>query len=674
MQAFLRWLKALASRYPDHRIIVVDMYLFLAMAFGTMAVAVFHLPWVFGAALVLFNLALLWWNHRSKGTPLAALGFWLESTWLPWLFYWLNPTREVLTFISHGPLLVLTFLALYFTWPRNLLMVAAHTVLSLALTWAFVPQGFKILSFWFEFSIYSLGFSFVLVEYIWEQARKRVEETRRLYQEVERQQKFLESVIDAVDGPFYVIDPQTYQVILANKRAREYGISTQSHMVTCYALTHRRDTPCSGDEHPCPLQHVLEHGTPTIVEHIHYRADGTPYIAEVHAFPIKDEQGRVKYMVEYSLDITARKKAEEWLRMFQRASEYSAHGILITDPQGTILYVNPAFTRMTGYTYEEAVGQTPRILKSGKHDREFYRNLWNTIRSGKVWSGEMINRRKDGTLYYEEQTIAPVFDEKGNITHFVAVKQDVTPRKRMEAALERARRRAEEANRFKTRLLGSLGHDIRAPLSLIFTLSENLLADDGLSPEHKEFIRQIVLATAQMQDFAEGLLTYARLDEKGLQIAAKPIDRETLNQRLEGLYGFIARQKGLAFQVVWEDELTEVYGDPTWVLRAIGNLVSNAIRYTPEGGRVEVRFWKPDEDHWAVTVADTGPGIPEDVRERLFEPFATGANRRGASMGLGLYIVREVVQAHGGQIQVDTAPNQGTRITLLFPNHPPTDH
>ncbi len=249
---------------------------------------------------------------------------------------------------------------------------------------------------------------------------------------------FLESVLNAFDEPFYVIRVADYSIVLANQAARTLGVDTttaQPH--TCYALTHKRDTPCAGTEHPCPMKQVVQARQPFVVEHIHYKSDGTPYYAEVHGYPLYNTQGEVEYMVEYSIDITERKAAEDRLRLLQRALEFSGNGVVITNMKGAIEHVNPAFSRITGYAAEEVIGQNPRILKSGEHPPEFYAELWNTIQRGEVWRGEMLNRKKDGRLYWEYQTIAPVKDMRGQITHFVAIKEDITARKEAERELER---------------------------------------------------------------------------------------------------------------------------------------------------------------------------------------------------------------------------------------------
>ncbi len=654
-----------ATRWVSERIWTkrVLVYIFGAMG-GTVAVFLMvHLglsPWwllFLGGVLGL----VFWLNWRGRRTRAALWLLWALTTGWPLGLLFLYRTqapRETLSIIVHTTGLPLALLALYLPWPRNVLVSTLQAVAMLAgIAWWVPRANLPALA-----TMYAFFLSLNLVGALWDYLLRQTQQLGDLYQRLEEQREFLQAVIEAIQNPFYVIDVDTYHIVLANAAARRYGIRAgRQAPMTCYQLTHLRDTPCDGAEHPCPLQHVRQHHEPVVVEHIHYRPDGTPYPVEVHAYPVRDRQGRLRYMVEYSIDISERKQAEERLRLFRRASEFSAHGIVITDADGVIQYVNPAFTRLTGYTPEEAIGQTPRILKSGKHDREFYRRFWATIKAGNVWSGVMINRRKDGTLYYEEQTVAPVFDEDGQrITHFVAIKQDVTRRIELERALK-------EANRFKTRLLGSLGHDIRIPLQIIFNMSEWLLESPRLTEDERDLVRQIVLATAQMQDFAEGLLAYARLDEKDLQLNLRAFPLRSLVQRLEGLYRFIARQKGLTFHIEAPEDLETVYGDETWLARAIGNLVSNAIRYTPPGGRVQVRFWQPDAHTWAVTVEDNGPGIPREEQERLFAPFTTGPHQDAASMGLGLYIVKSVVEAHRGRVEVDSEPGRGTRITLCFP-------
>ncbi len=494
-------------------------------------------------------------------------------------------------------------------------------------------------------------------------------EHARFIDELRSQRNFLEHIINAITSPFYVIDARDYAIVIANRSAREMGIEEAS---TCYALTHRREAPCSGDDHPCPLVRVQESREPYTVEHIHYRADGTPYYVEVHGYPIFDEDGNVVQMIEYTLDITARRAAEAELRKLYRAVEHTASGIVITDPEGTIEYVNPAFTRITGYTPEEVIGQNPRLLKSGKHPEDFYRDLWNTIKSGKVWRGEMVNRKKNGELYWELQTISPVTDSEGKISHFVAVKTDITDRKKMEEQLREAHEQALEANRLKTRLLANVSHDMRTPLGAIVGYAEMMQTGilGNLSAEQQRATSNILDSSRQLLDFVNDLINQAELETGKIVITPKPFAPGELLDTVGTQIAF-ARQKGLTVTTEISPDLPErLLGDRYWLAQILRNLLSNAIKFTDEGN-IHIALLRPDEEHWAIQVRDTGRGIAPEAQKHIFEPFRqadeTPTRKERTGSGLGLSIVANLTELMHGEIRVESAPGKGSTFTILFP-------
>jgi PAS domain S-box-containing protein len=485
---------------------------------------------------------------------------------------------------------------------------------------------------------------------------------------LQQQKDYLQKVIDGVQSPFYVVDVKDYRIRLANRAARDLGLVTDQ--VTCYALTHRRAEPCGGDEHPCPLQHVRVERQPYTTEHIHFRPDGSTYYAEVRGYPLFDENGEVTQMVEYSVDITERKRQEAEIRKLQQAVEHAASGVAITDPRGVFEYVNPTFERMTGYTREEIIGQTPRLLKSGQHSPEFYTQLWQTIQRGEVWQGEMINRRKDGSLYWEFQTIAPV-SANGKITHYVAVKLDVTAQKEMEEQLRQAKETAESASAFKSRLLANVSHDMRTPLGGIIGYAEML--SDGifgeLSAKQQEIIRNISESAHRLNEFIRGMLTRAELESGKLRIQKRlfiPADLFKACSTHEG----IAQRKGLTFQTEIDPSLpAALYGDTYWLEQILVNLVDNAIKYTVSGG-VWARLRRVDASHWAIEVQDTGQGIAEELQERVFDAFEQAENTPGKRLqgvGLGLSIVKDLTRRLGGEIRLKSAPGAGSTFTVIFP-------
>jgi PAS domain S-box-containing protein len=261
---------------------------------------------------------------------------------------------------------------------------------------------------------------------------------KRIEQQVKEQKEMLENTLESLTHPFYVVDAEDYSIEIANSAARALGESGTS---TCHALTHKSPTPCNTNEHTCPMVEVKRTKKPVIVEHIHQDAEGNPRIMEVNGYPIFDDDGNVVRMIEYSIDITERKQAESELRKLSRAVEQSSSSVVITDPAGNIEYVNPKFTAITGYAVEEVLGQNPRVLKSGTQTHEFYADLWKTISSGREWHGEFCNRKKNGGLYWESASISPIRDESGEITHYVAIKDDITERKRMEKELKQSEER-----------------------------------------------------------------------------------------------------------------------------------------------------------------------------------------------------------------------------------------
>jgi len=538
-------------------------------------------------------------------------------------------------------------------------------------TWDDLKQSVLFLAGFQAFILFVSTFQYRFTNVLQEQAKK-----------LREQRVFLTHLLNSITEPLYILDAETYQVILANEKARQLGIDHQaSTPAYCYTLTHRRSEPCEAEAgHPCPLHQVRTQRTATVVEHVHYRPDGTPYYVEVRGYPVMDDQGRVRFMIEYAIDITARKQAEAQIRKLARAVEHAAHGIVITNADGVIEYVNPAFTHITGYTPEEVLGRTPRLLRSGYHTPEFYENLWSTIKSGQVWRGEIINRRKDGELYYEFQTIAPVSNESGEITHYVAIKQDITASKRMQQQLEEAKRRAEQALRFKQAFLASVSHDMRTPLGAIVGYVD-MLREGVLGPvtrAQKERLDAISQAAQQLLDMVNDLLLQAELESATLKIQRERLSLDKLLLAARSLHLAQAQRKNLKLTMERDPQLPPmIWGDFRLLRSILNNLISNAIRYTDRGW-VRVRFYRVDDRHWAMEVQDTGQGISEEQMRHIFEPFYTTGERQRTgipSAGLGLTIVYQLVKALGGRIQVRSQPGQGSVFTVVLPLDPaPTGH
>ncbi len=382
--------------------------------------------------------------------------------------------------------------------------------------------------------------------------------------------------------------------------------------------------------------------------------------------------------------------AHEQLRLYARAIETAANAIVITDRNGTIQWVNPAFTRMTGYAREEAIGQNPRVLKSGKHDRAFYENLWQTILSGKVWKGEVINKRKDGTLYHEEMTIAPVLDERGGITHFAAIKQDVTERKQFQQQLEEALQQAQSASRAKSEFLANMSHEIRTPMNGILGMAQ-LLSHTPLNEEQRDYVETLQQSAESLLSLLGDILDITQIESGKMHLHYAPFDLRATARQVAHLFSARAKEKGLQVEVEIADGIpSQVIGDELRIRQILSNFVGNAVKFTEQGSiRIQIA---PTDAHdeqnveeirhqhsidatcrtvWIrLAVSDTGIGIPPEKQQVIFDSFVqadSSSTRRYGGSGLGLAINRSLAQLMGGTIGVQSEVGKGSIFWVDLP-------
>jgi PAS domain S-box-containing protein len=349
-------------------------------------------------------------------------------------------------------------------------------------------------------------------------------------------------------------------------------------------------------------------------------------------------------------DISGRKQAEAQARLQSVALESAANGIVITNRAGVIEWVNPAFTALSGYSREEAVGQHTRLLKSGAHPPAYYEDMWRTILSGGIWQGQTINRRRNGSLYTEEQMIAPVRDRDGDIKHFFAIKQDVTDRK--------------AAENLRESLVRMMVHDLRQPLSIILG-AVDLLRDPGGTDDKRWVIGAIERAVSGLLELVNSILECEQLKSGQLPIECTRFAVGALIDHVVQGQAPLATQKRQALTAECQDGLPPAYADRRLIGRALQNLIGNAIKFTPEDGTIRVRA-VADGGRIVVSVQDTGPGIPDELRARLFREFAPGSHRNRGS-GLGLAFCRLAVEANGGGLWVESEPGRGATFSFSLP-------
>jgi len=369
------------------------------------------------------------------------------------------------------------------------------------------------------------------------------------------------------------------------------------------------------------------------------------------------------------VDLTERKRMEESRARLATAVEQATETIVITDPKGTIVYVNPAFEKTTGYTCEEAIGQNPRILKSGKHDAEFYRQMWEVLCAGKVWSGRIINKRKDGTLYEEDANLSPVIDEAGMIVNYVGVKRDVT----REALLEQQLLQAQKLEAIG-RLAGGVAHDFNNILAVILMHASELNEDTAITLVQSDGLNEIVMAAERGANLTRQLLAFSRRQVMQL----RSLD---LNDVVAGVAKMLQRLIGenIELHTRLAPGDVQVWGDAGMIEQVLLNLVVNARDAMPDGGQLFIELDRivadevPDVRHKGqagdfvrLTVRDTGYGIAPEHLPHIFEPFYT-TKAAGKGTGLGLSTLHGIVEQHHGWVEVESQLGQGTVIHIYLP-------
>jgi len=394
--------------------------------------------------------------------------------------------------------------------------------------------------------------------------------------------------------------------------------------------------------------------------------------------PTDAEIQLIESMAHLSGITIERKRREEELKILSTAVEQGPMIVMITDRKGDIEYVNPKFTELTGYSAEEVIGKNPRILKGNEVPKEDYNNLWKTILSGKVWRGEFHNVRKNGEFFWEEASISGIFDDNGNITHFIGLKKDITRRKRMEAEkakLEAQLRRAQKLETIGT-LAGGIAHDFNNILSPIMGYTDMALS--GLSPSDPLFadLDHVFKAAKRAKDLVEQILLFSKQIEKERKpLALHLIIKEAVKLLRPTIPVTIKIRQRI------NTACDKVLADATQMHQVIVNLCANASQAMEEkGGTLTIELKQVDVDaetaklnpnlnegeYVRLTVVDTGSGMDKATLERIFEPFfTTKAVDKGT--GMGLSVVHGIVRSHHGEILVYSEPGKGSTFHVYLP-------
>lgn len=399
------------------------------------------------------------------------------------------------------------------------------------------------------------------------------------------------------------------------------------------------------------------------------RKDGSRIFVEVSS-QVVYQNGQPFAVEGIARDITERKKIEAERDRLIKALEHSADAIVITDADANIQYVNPAFERMTGYSRGEVIGQNPRILKSGKHGPDFYKDMWDTITRGDVWTGRITNRRKDGSLYLERCTISSVRDGSGRIVNYVAVKRDITERVALEERLRQSQKMEAVGQ-----LAGGIAHDFNNILTAISGYSDLLLRNLKDGDPKRTYAEEIKKASARAASLTQQLLAFSRRQV----ISPKIVN---LNHIVKDMARMLERVIGENIDLVTQlsEDLWNVKVDPGQIEQVIMNLSVNAKDAMPGGGKliIETANVHLDEEYAKthapmqpgpyvmLAVTDTGCGMDAETLSHIFEPFFT-TKEKGKGTGLGLATVYGIVKQSDGYIWVYSEPGKGTTFKIYFP-------
>jgi len=494
----------------------------------------------------------------------------------------------------------------------------------------------------------------------------RIQVGRRLVE----QQALLYCLIDSIPDPIYMKDNRG--LYLGCNKAYARFVGTETDYICGRKASEILSEDLAKDSHMEDLR-VLASGISVESEGWTEAADGSNVYHETVKIPYLESAAGSTGMIGLSRDLTRRMEMEQEMHRLAVAVEQSSESIMITDTGGVIQYVNSAFESSSGYTHEEAVGQKPDFLKSGKQSAQFFDELWATISAGKTWSGEFVNKTKDGDLYIEESVIYPIRGKGDQMINYVAIGRDITHEKEIEKHL----RQQQKMNAIGE-LAGGVSHDFNNILTAILgyvALCMNTVEEDS---KVYGYLKEIVKAGDRATKLVRQILTFSRQEEQEFHaLELQPILEDSLSMCQTTM------KKNILVEQEIDSSCGPILGDTTQLQQVMINLFTNASHaLTKEkGGTLRVQLnqmeigSRDDEElvvdlepgqYACMTVEDTGCGMPPEVVERIFEPYFT-TKKKGEGTGFGLSIVHGIVRKHRGLIDVESEEGVGTTFNVYFP-------
>ncbi|MGQ8335859.1 PAS domain S-box protein [Sunxiuqinia sp. A32] len=402
--------------------------------------------------------------------------------------------------------------------------------------------------------------------------------------------------------------------------------------------------------------------------------DGTYHWFKNRSAVIRNIEGKAIRMFGANRDITEEKKHHEKLMMLQQAFIQSPAPIMITDLEGYIEFFNPAFCKITGFTGDEIIGKKPEILKSGYHNSAFYKNLWDTILAGNEWRGEFKNKRKNGKMYWELASISCLRNEKGIITHYLKISEEITSIKKLQEDLKKARRVSEAANLYKNNFLANMSHEIRTPINGIIGFSELLKYGDLTINQQLHYIDIIEENSRSLLNLIDDIIDISKIEANELKIKKEACSLAAVFSELKELFESlkVSHNKDnleIRFRIPRIKHHDFIFTDPYRLKQILSNLFLNALKFTNKGF-IEVGYQISSENKLQFYVEDSGVGIPANKQKTIFKRFIQNDNNlkpKDAGAGLGLYISQGLVKLLGGTIGVKSQEQKGALFFFTIP-------
>ncbi|WP_432452628.1 MULTISPECIES: PAS domain S-box protein [unclassified Agarivorans] len=491
---------------------------------------------------------------------------------------------------------------------------------------------------------------------------------QQLALELEKNQSMLSATIASAMDAVITTDRYGYVLEFSQSAERMFGYSRDEMLGQ--ELAEFIVPKAFREAHRKGMQHFRESGeAPVLGQRLELPAlhkEGHEFLAELTISAV--ELGDNTIFTAFMRDISDKKRTEQELQLAACAFDAN-EAIFMTDRYSKIVRVNKAFTHITGYSAEEAIGQQPSLLSSGQHDKAFFEQMWQGIREQGEWSGEIVNRRKNGELLPEWLSISSVKDSQGKPSHYVAHFTDLSEQKAVEQSLERAKHDAEAASLAKSRFLASMSHEIRTPLNAIINMYQ-ILKETELSAEQQSFVDVGHEAGHTLMALVNNVLDFSKIEAGQLDFNNEWFSPVKVLQSIVKLFSTTAAQKSLSFKLDVDSQvMSEYFGEPLRFRQIVFNLMGNAIKFTQQGG-VSLALHRSQHKGLVLQVKDTGIGISDEDKARLFEEFyqvESGSTKRYSGTGLGLAISLQLVEKMGGQISVESQLGEGTTFCVEFP-------